>query len=101
MRLNEFEITSITSIAKSIYSNEVSVYLFGSRTNDNLNGGDIDILIIPENGTDSEELFDKKIKFLVNLKDKIGDQKIDVVTKYHNDSRAIVVTALATGIRLC
>lgn len=101
MRLNDFEISAIISNAKSIFSNEVAVYLFGSRTNDNLKGGDIDLLIIPDLHSDNDKLFDQKIDFLVSLKDRIGDQKIDVIIKYPNDSRAIVETAISKGIRLC
>ena len=45
MRLNSKEIQSIVRIAKEIYGEDVSVYLFGSRTDDTKRGGDIDLFI--------------------------------------------------------
>ena len=48
MRLNSKEIQSIVRIAKEIYGEDVSVYLFGSRTDDTKRGGDIDLLIRTE-----------------------------------------------------
>ncbi len=55
---------------------EGQIYLFGSRTNDALKGGDIDLYI---HTTDRINLVRKKLDFLVKLKRAIGDQKIDVV----------------------
>lgn len=43
MRLNLKDIQSIIRIAKEIYGEDVSVYLFGSRTDDTKRGGDIDL----------------------------------------------------------
>jgi predicted nucleotidyltransferase len=48
------------------------IYLYGSRTNPNLKGGDIDLLVI----SDTLELMDK-IDLLIEIKKQIGDQKID------------------------
>lgn len=48
MRLNSKEIQSIVRIAKEIYGEDVSIYLFGSRTDDTKRGGDIDLLIRTE-----------------------------------------------------
>ncbi|QEP42345.1 hypothetical protein D5085_03855 [Ectothiorhodospiraceae bacterium BW-2] len=53
-----------------------SIYLFGSRVDDQQRGGDIDLFLELE---EHERLFEKKIKFLAKLKRQIGDQKIDVV----------------------
>ncbi len=52
------------------------IYLFGSRVDDTKRGGDIDLYISPSSKT---RLASKKIDFLVALKQKIGEQKIDVV----------------------
>ena len=101
MRLTEFEKISIIDEAIKCYDENVSVILFGSRVNDSKKGGDIDLLIIPSIYPDDSILFDKKIKFLESLKDRIGDQKIDVVIKKIYDSRNIINTALETGLNLC
>ena len=55
---------------------EGKIYLFGSRTDDNKRGGDIDLYIESKS---SVNLYQKKIDFLVLLDLKLGEQKIDVV----------------------
>ena len=77
MRLSQFEIGAINSIAKKYFGSEVQVFLFGSRVDDDKKGGDIDLFI----KNDAKELLslETKIQFLVELKIQIGEQKIDVV----------------------
>ncbi len=77
MRLSNFEIDTINRLAGKYFGNNVQVYLFGSRTNPNLRGGDIDLFISGENN----KMFNLKTKimFLADLKTNIGDQKIDLV----------------------
>jgi predicted nucleotidyltransferase len=77
MRLNQFQIDTISNLARKYFGIDTTVYLFGSRTNDNLKGGDIDLLISNENETGLT--IEAKIYFLAELKTKIGDRKIDVV----------------------
>ena len=76
MRLQDFEINSIKSTANQIFGKGSKVVLFGSRVYDNVKGGDIDLYIQP---SDKNNLWEKKIAFLVQLKSTIGDQKIDVI----------------------
>jgi len=64
-------------IAHKIFGNDVRVVLFGSRVNDNVRGGDIDLLI--DSPHDDRMNFENKIEFLTSLKLSIGDQKIDVI----------------------
>jgi predicted nucleotidyltransferase len=73
VRLTDEEIKAIKETAKEIFGKQTKVYLFGSRTDIHRKGGDIDLYIIPENKGD---IFEKKLKFLVNLKSRIGEQKI-------------------------
>ena len=81
MRLTQFQIDTINKLAKKHFGQETTVYLFGSRTNDQKRGGDIDLLI---NNTDEVTLsLEAKIRFLAQLKAEIGDRKIDVV--FDND----------------
>mgnify|MGYP000577180362 FL=1 len=61
------------------------MFLFGSRVDDKIKGGDIDLYIVPKT---QNNLRKKKTKFLVDLKLQIGDQKIDVVLA--RDKSAIV-----------
>ncbi len=77
MRLSSKEIAVIKALVAQVYGGEATVFLFGSRTDDALRGGDIDLLIQSEA---RERLnLENKIQFLAELKQRIGDQKIDVV----------------------
>ena len=77
MRLSQFEIEAIHLIATKHFGSDVQVFLFGSRVDDDIKGGDID-LFISTNEMDLLTL-ETKIQFLAELKTQIGDQKIDVV----------------------
>ena len=52
-------------------------YLFGSRLNDAERGGDIDLFIPGE--WPAEEAVLKRLRFCAELRQRMGDQKIDVV----------------------
>ncbi len=95
MRLSKFEIQSIKESFLSVFK-EGSISLFGSRVDDTKKGGDIDLYIqtTKENAT-----LEKKIKFLVMLKEKIGEQKIDVILA-KDKTRLIEQEALKKGIKL-
>ena len=70
MRIDEKTLKSI----KEVFENK-KVYLFGSRLDDNLKGGDIDLFV-------DEELSLKDLRKLkVKLLNKIGLQKIDLISK--------------------
>lgn len=73
------------------------LYLFGSRADVSKRGGDIDLYIVPQSQTD---LCRKKIEFMVNLKKKLGEQKIDVVID-RNQNRTIDKIAKEKGVLLC
>ncbi len=95
MRLNEYEIEAIkVSFKEHFKSGEV--YLFGSRLDDMKKGGDIDLYI----KTNQSNKVRKKVDFLVSLKEKIGDQKIDVVLNYDATS-PIEQIALTNGKIIC
>ena len=101
MRLTSFEIIAIKQTAVEIWGKDVSVVLFGSRTDDSKKGGDIDLLINLTENQDSKGLALKKSEFLSRLDLQIGAQKIDLIIK--NDQNAalpIVKTAFSTGITL-
>jgi predicted nucleotidyltransferase len=73
-----------------------SIYLFGSRVDDNKKGGDIDLYLIVNNHTN---LFEKKIKFLSKIKRELGEQKIDIVFNL-DENRLIEQEARKWGIKL-
>lgn len=81
MRLSEFEIGTIKKLAEKHFGEGTTVYLFGSRTDEDKKGGDIDLFITNK---DKKRLnIEAKVRFLAELKTKIGDRKIDVV--FDND----------------
>jgi len=95
MRLTQKQIKSITESFKEVFKSG-SIYLFGSRVDDTLKGGDIDLYIDTD---EMDNLIEKKISFLVSLKRKIGVQKIDVVIS-RDKNRPIEQEALNKGIEL-
>ncbi|WP_010422673.1 nucleotidyltransferase domain-containing protein [Anaerophaga thermohalophila] len=98
MRISSFEKEIIIREARRWFGQNCRVLLFGSRTNDAKQGGDIDLFIVP---SDKNNLYMNKIHFLAAIKSEIGDQKIDVVVQYgEDDDRMIVETARREGIEL-
>ena len=95
-RLSKFEADEIKRLTKKIFGKNSKVFLFGSRVDLKKRGGDIDLYIIPEK---RDNLFDKKLKFLTELKLKIGEQKIDVIVN-KDINRLIEQEALKNGIEL-
>lgn len=95
MRLTPFEVEAIKQSAQEVFGSGVEVMLFGSRVDDTRKGGDIDLYIRPQACND----FSHKIKFLVLLERKIGEQKIDVVMAT-DKNRPIEQQALRTGVLL-
>jgi len=79
MRLSDKELTSIKAVTKQVFGENAMVTLFGSRIEDGKRGGDIDLLIQCDKTISRDEIYQLKLKFLVELKKRIGDQKIDVI----------------------
>jgi predicted nucleotidyltransferase len=99
MRLAEKNKIIIQKSAERIFGNNVQVFLFGSRTNDQLKGGDIDLLIKAE---EQEMTARNKILFLVDLKKQLGERKIDIVyakISFRKDS--FFKTISNQSLRLC
>jgi len=95
LRITEFQKDAIVDAVKAVDPN-AKVWLFGSRVDDNKRGGDIDIAIY------SDEINrDVMRKIRVNrlICDKIGDQRIDIVTT-SDGKEAIFKIAVAEGVQL-
>ncbi|MFI5343706.1 MAG: nucleotidyltransferase domain-containing protein [Chlamydiales bacterium] len=93
MRLDEEERKAIKdSIIE--FDPHSEIYLFGSRTDPNKKGGDIDILILSKILTRSD-----KFSILCRIFEQIEEQKIDIVIA-HDTSEPFVRLAFKTGIKL-
>ena len=93
MRLNKKEIAIIKNNTNKIFGDS-KIILFGSRMDDNKNGGDIDLYIIPEN---YENWFAKKSKLKSILEYSLY-KPVDIVVS-QNNNRLIEIEA-QKGIEL-
>ena len=101
MRLTQREIQTITRIISKRFGQNAVVTLFGSRVDDQKKGGDIDLLV--EANLSTEEMFQKKLEALCDLKCALGEQKIDLITATPietGDVPAVVLIAREKGIQL-
>jgi predicted nucleotidyltransferase len=95
MRLTTNEVkTIIDSFNK--YFKSGNIYLFGSRVDDSKKGGDIDLYI---DTADKDNLYEKKLKLILDIKSKIGEQKIDLIIS-KDKTRIIEQEVLEKGIKL-
>ncbi|PWV78260.1 nucleotidyltransferase domain-containing protein [Halomonas sp. A11-A] len=80
MRISEQEHHIIVDVLKRHFGESAAVWLFGSRADDNARGGDIDLMVeTPLQSAD--EIVEAKLDALVELHQRLGDQKIDLVIK--------------------
>lgn len=95
MRVNISKIEFIKQSIKA-YVPDAEIYLIGSRINDNLKGGDIDILVIGKTELSGQEKRNVKIAFYK----KFGEQKLDIVSFTHDESSNFKELALLESIAL-
>ena len=83
IRLTPIQIQSIKSCIFEVFGDKLKIYLFGSRTNPLLRGGDIDLFVYLENNciTKLEKILLAKSKIEI----KIGEQKIDLFVGTNED----------------
>ncbi len=97
LRLSEEEIKIIKDTAKKVFGESVSVFIYGSRTDLNKKGGDIDILI----KTEKEISLKKQLNFLAELELKGIERKCDLLILSKNSKiKSIHKTALETGVKI-
>lgn len=96
MRLSTDEIEAILKSKSKIFGNSSRIFLFGSRVNDSLKGGDIDLYLIPEIAGD---YYRDKIDFVTAVQEALGEQKIDLIIG-KDATRRIEVEAMNNGIEL-
>jgi predicted nucleotidyltransferase len=95
MRITEREKNVIIDAVTNVDPN-AKIWLFGSRTDDNKKGGDIDIAVLSENIIKDVM---QEIKIRRFICGRIGEQKIDIVLS-NTGNEAIFRLAVAEGTRL-
>jgi predicted nucleotidyltransferase len=96
IRLSDSYIRTIKRLAEK-YFDTADVRIFGSRTDINKKGGDIDIYIRTNK---TQNILKSKIAFLRDFELELGEQKIDLVVQTGNDNKKIHDIAKREGIRL-
>jgi uncharacterized protein len=96
VRLSKYKKEFITTFWKENFPNS-KVYLFGSRTNDAQEGGDIDLLIL----NDIEIDYTYKFRFLEAFWEEFGEQRVDVsIFTFADETTPFKFIALHTAIEL-
>ena len=95
MRLNQHQINYFKKLSLQIF-NSTNIYLFGSRTDDSLKGGDIDIYI---QTTQKDNILQSKIIFLREFEKEFGEQKVDLLIDNYTVKKEIFKIA-KQGIKL-
>ena len=78
MRLTQEQQRIITGTLKQHFGAASQIWLFGSRVNDDVRGGDIDLYIEPEIQA-PDAVVQARLDALIELKQRLGEQKIDLV----------------------
>jgi len=99
MRLSTSTRKIIRETVREIFGPKATVTVFGSRTDDSMRGGDIDLLILSETPITQRER--KALQLVARLQIRLGDQPIDVlVLDPETPRQAVHEEALRTGVRL-
>ena len=99
MRITEHETTAIRRVTTEVAGVDAGVLLFGSRTRDDLRGGDIDLLI--ELSTSGLDKLTVSLRTVARLQQLIGERKIDVlVTDPQTTETPLIRAARRDGIAL-
>lgn len=101
MRLHPQQIVVFKQVAAQVFGPGARVLLFGSRTEDDRRGGDIDLYVTGVT-LGVEEQLEARLRFLVEVKRQVGEQRIDVVFAPGPDQPPLPIHGVAerTGILL-
>ena len=102
MRLTQEEQRGIAAAARAELPAGSRVSLFGSRVDDSLRGGDIDLLVEPGAALDAQQQVLLRTRLAARLYRLIGERRIDIVlaTPGEADNRLIVAEARRQAVEL-
>ena len=95
MRLKKEIISFLTGYTKENFPG-AKIFIFGSRTDDNKRGGDIDVLILSEKKLSFSDLSKMRIGFYKQF----GEQKIDIINFAFSDDAPFKDIALEHAVEL-
>ncbi len=98
MRLTPEQQQAIRGAVARHFGGEATVRLFGSRVNDDLRGGDIDLLIEVRGSATQAVAVAKKLKVIADIQRQVGERKIDVVLADESSDSPIVRLARREGV---
>lgn len=82
MRLTPAQIDTIKSTAQAVLGEGAQVTLFGSRVDDTLKGGDVDLMVAVEQAVAEPALMASRVASLIER--AMDGRKVDVVLKAPN-----------------
>lgn len=99
MRLSKLQVESIREAAQKVLGRQVVIRLFGSRADDSLRGGDIDLLL------ETDHVVENRAQAICAIQGALmrsfGDRKIDLLIKDPRTPEAPVFRiAQKTGVLL-
>jgi predicted nucleotidyltransferase len=102
MRLTLQERSAIAEAARATLAAGTQVSLFGSRTDDQARGGDIDLLVETPLPMPATELVARRQAFVARLYRLLGERRIDVVIACPAaaDTPPVVVSARSQAVEL-
>ena len=99
MRLTPAQIETIKSTAQAVLGEGAQVTLFGSRVDDTLKGGDVDLMVAVDQAVAEPALMAARVASLIER--AMDGRKVDVVLKAPNLlERPIHRIAKLEGVRL-
>lgn len=102
MRLTAAQQKTIVDAFRKTFHSGARLFLFGSRTDDSLRGGDIDLCVESNADKPWDVLVPLRQSFQVELIKRLGDRRIDIVLRRQGDAiRPIDREIGQKGIELC
>ncbi|MDT8364449.1 MAG: nucleotidyltransferase domain-containing protein [Nitrosomonas sp.] len=87
MRITANQLSIVKALARRYFGEDVKLWLFGSRVDDEKKGGDYDFLI-ETSLTNPDEIISSKIDMMTQLQSSgpFEDEKIDIIVKRRQSS---------------
>jgi hypothetical protein len=99
VRLTQKDIEVILTAFKKTFGSDDHLWLFGSRVDLNKRGGDIDLYV--ETHFNVEDAAEAELKFLHELYEGIGEQKIDIILSMQGKYDMLIYkVAQESGVKL-